>query len=502
MSTRILFLFYCFLFFAVSAKAQIHPSNGDTINYRLTGFSIPKNKDAVAYKLEIANGLINNSTDFNKNIFFNNQYNDNRMLVTLPEFGKSYTWRVSYINKKNKLKGSSQLYHLTTGSPAITDTNKYRLRILHNADHHKDLLIFLDYSRGMYDIDGNLLWYLPDIAGVTEKDMSVRDLKPTPFGTLTFITVKNIYEIDYDGNVLWEGPKNKFIKKFDSLEMYHHEFTRLNNGNYMSATNKSEFIELGLDCAEAIKKAIPMRRIIDGKTYRRVIMGGLIEMDKDGNAVWEWNSSPYIATDTLFVKKIPRSPEELGPHLNSFYFDENNHVVYMSFKNANHILKISYPSGDILARYNGVSEEPAIFCGQHAVHLNNTGNVILFNNNNKAYRYNNQEQVSSLVELNTAGSRVKKVWEFPLDIDTATAPSGPAGGSMLQLADGCYIACGGTTGRSIIVDINKKLIWNALMEKKDEFQHTWRPFEEYKNSFIQDSSMLQKLVFKNFTDTN
>lgn len=482
--------------------AQIHPAERDTLNYRLTGFTIPENKNTAYYRLEVASGQINNNTDFNKKVLLAKQYDSNFMLATLPEFGKEYTWRVSFVSNKNKIKGSTPLYHFTVGNPPITDTSKYRLRILRKADHHENMLVFLDYSKGLYDMEGNLLWYLPDIPGVIEKDMTVRDLKPTPFGTLTFITVKNIYEVDYDGNILWEGPRSNFIKKFDSLEMYHHEFTRLNNGHYMAATNKSEFIELGIDSNEAVQKVVPMLRFIDDKPYRRVIMGGLIELDEHGNALWEWNSSPYIATDTLFVKKVPKHPDEMGPHLNSFYFDESNKIIYMSFKNANHILKVAYPSGEVLARYNGLSDDPPVFCGQHAVHLNNTGNVILFNNNHKAYHYNNQEHVSSLVELATSGNNIKKVWEFPLDIDTATAPSGPAGGSMLQLPDGCYIGCGGTTGRSVIVSSDKRLIWNALMEKKDEFQQAWRPMEEYKNSFISDSTALKNLVFRLSTNTN
>jgi len=87
--------------------------------------------------------------------------------------------------------------------------------------------IYLDGSRTLYDLNGNPVWFLPAKDG-----MEIRDMKITPQGTITYLNGSDIYDVNYDGNILWKGP-NTSVVNGDSIEHYHHEFTRLSNGHYM-----------------------------------------------------------------------------------------------------------------------------------------------------------------------------------------------------------------------------------------------------------------------------
>lgn len=476
--------------------AQIKPAANDTLNYRLIGFTVPENTNAVTYRLQIATGAINNSVDFTKNIISDSAYTSGKMLAMVPEFGKTYTWRVLYQNKKGKVKEQSGFYHFTTGSADITDTSKNHLVVVQKATHHKNMLVLLDQSKAMYDMNGKLVWYLPEIQGIANSQISIRDLKPTKRGTLTFLTAGNIYEIDYDGNIIWKSNKDTSRKGIDTFDMYHHEFTRLNNGNYMVAGNEFVLVPLGIDSATAIERHVPVIQVKDGVAYRRLPLGTLEEYNAKGDRIWRWKSSDYIKDDSLFYKKIPKHPDDISPHMNSFYFDEKNNVIYISFKNAHHIVKISYPDGKILAYYYGLSETPPIFTGQHAVRLNNAGNMILFNNNRRGYKNSNAHDVSYITELKEENGKAVKIWEFPCNLDTLTPGTTGTGGNVLQLEDGCYISCVGTTGRIFMVTPGKQVVWNAIAQRYNTDLKEWQPSEEYRVSYINDPRQINELVFK------
>jgi hypothetical protein len=477
---------------SLQANAQSLPIEGDTLNYRLIGFSVPADEQASKYILEIADGFYNNKVDFSKHIILTRSSNDNKQIAIVPEWGKAYTWRISKANNKEKIKSYGALQHFVTGTRYIADTSLYKLHVANADKHHKDLYVFLDYSKAMYDTKGNVLWYLPDIPGLVDKHSNIRDLKPTGNGTLSFIYSRGIYEIDYRGNIVWQKQNNP-VSKEDMIETYHHDFTKLNNGHYMVCGNELLTMQLDADTSELNGLHIPMMRMINGKAVRRLSLGTIAELDETGKHVWEWKCSEHMMDDTSFLHKIPRSPNELNPHMNSFYFDQKNNFIYISFKNPHTIVKISYPSGKVVAKYDGSAYTPSLFLGQHAVRLNRDGDMILFNNNHKAFNSKNSEHTSYLgVYKEMPEGKLKKLWDFSCNIDTLTDPSCGAGGSMVELGDGCYMGCVGSAGRVFIASKDKTLIWNAVMMVNDN--GIWKTQEEYRASFIEDGAINQ-LIF-------
>ena len=54
-------------------------------------------------------------------------------------------------------------------------------------------------------MDGNPVWYLPEDKGEINEAEHPRDIELTPFGTITLLCVNQIYEVNYDADILWNG---------------------------------------------------------------------------------------------------------------------------------------------------------------------------------------------------------------------------------------------------------------------------------------------------------
>ena len=483
---------------AASLKAQVLPAENDTVNYRLAGFSQPFKTTHTAYLLEVAEGNHTTIAGFEKNISISKTGTDNRIIAILPYFNHTYTWRMSAINADNSKVKTGPLHHFTTGKLAFTDSTRYRLRIIDTATHHKDMLVFYDDFKAICDMHGNVLWYLPSIPRIVEEFMNIRDLKPTAAGTITFMGGTHICEVDYGGKVLWQQPGPGEQLPDSNVQAFHHEFTRLQNGHYMVASFDLGTIELNIrefDTSAPRRLKFQYVKGEDGKYYRQFPVGCLKEFDAAGNLVWIWKVPPNVIKDSAFIKRLPRFAEELTPHMNSFYFDEDKNHIYISYRNAHTILKIKYPEGDVVAVYRGNKRNNPDFRAQHCVRLNSKGDIMLFNNNYLMGRDSNTSQKTSFVTVlkQMPGNTLKKTWEFSCRIDNQAAPSTGSGGGVFELKDGCIIATAGTAGRTFIADKDKKLVWNAVSEEKGD--EGWHHYSQYRVSVIEDTDTLKKLIF-------
>jgi len=485
--------------------AQQLPAENDTVNYRLAGFSEPFKDKHGQYLLEVAEGHYTSPAEFEKHIIITKTGNDNKIIATLPAFSMPYTWRMSPMAANGNKVATGTLHRFRTGTLAFTDSSRYRLRIIDTATHHKDMLVFYDDFKAICDMKGNVLWYLPVIPRIVEEFMNIRDLKPTGAGTITFMGGTSICEIDYNGNVLWEQPKGKEIPRDSNVQAYHHEFTRLRNGHYMVAAFDLGTIELNithLDTSGPRRLKLQFYKGEDGKYYRQFPVGCIKEFDAEGNLVWTWHAPASLINNTEFIKRMPRFAEELTPHMNSFYFDEDRNYIYASYRNAHTILKIKYPEGNVVAMYNGNKKTPPDFRAQHCVRLNANGDILLFNNNFLMGRDTSAFKKSSYVTVlkQMPDNTLKKKWEFSCRIDTAAAPSTGSGGGVFELSDGCIISTVGTAGRTFIVDPSKKVVWNAVTEEKGD--EGWHHYSQYRVSIIENEEALKKLVFKSIEVIN
>ena len=222
--------------------SQELPSEGAVLNYRLIPFQFSQAGNG---SLEIAPGYFNNEDSFSSKIIKRIPFSGKKLIGEVPQFGGVYTWRVVYKYSGKKADHQAitggKLHHFSTASFPLINRAKSRLRILQPGKRLKDEYVLMDGCSAMYDMDGNPVWFLPDMGGTITDATVIRDMKMTPQGTITFLRINpdetKVYEIDIDGRILWQGPDDGSVSGENS-EHYHHEFTRLANGHYMIMGNE------------------------------------------------------------------------------------------------------------------------------------------------------------------------------------------------------------------------------------------------------------------------
>ena len=479
--------------------AQVRPGEGSKLNYRIIGFSFPTLPGATAYKVEIMRGNIKSEELFIPQTIKPVITTTNKAIIEVPEFGQDYTWRVTD-NKNNKSIGN--LHHFSTLKNKKCDTNNYRLRIIQQAEICKNALVFNDKNKVMYNMKGEPVWFLPDIKDVIDDYSVVRDLKITPQNTITFLTFNMAYEINYDAQILWSAPNNGLISG-DSEEHYHHEVTRLANGHYMVLAEEIiPFEWKHNDNGDSTLKLLEKPKIKNAQRWpgKHLQMGTIIEYDEKGNVVWSWKSSTYYKDEQLKKLITPQGLNET--HENAFWFDEKNKIIYISFKNTYQLLKVKYPEGTVLAAYGGLEynskgEITSLFSEQHACKRAQNGNILLYNNNMA-----HPSQLPNVLILREPANRkdnLKQVWkyEYPETIPNGKREIPTSGGNITELPGNAYFVSTCVPFANIyIVNRNKKLLWDAVLEYCEPLENKWEPAPQYRASIILNKERLEKVIWK------
>jgi len=468
-------------------SAQVFPSENAILHYRIVGFSFNSREGASGYVLEVADGTVTDETTFAEQRILTKEAGTNKVTAEVPYFGSGYTWRV--ITKTAKGEKSSPLYHFRTLAGPMVDSNEARLRIVTGAANYHDAFVFMDCSRALYDMNGKMVWFLPDHLA---PETGVQDMKATSRGTITYLYHGHFYEVSYDGKIIIDIPGNSNGSGVANAEM-HHEGTRLANGHYMvlgneqvswKGTGEDMIIKHTHDSSEGFKGAP---------------FGTLNEYDEKGNLVWQFHPGDYfLKSDVMKWKPVGKNP--LQVHSNAFYFDEANSVVYLGFRNVSRILKVHYPDGKVMAafgkKYTGAPGEDLLgvplFCEQHAM-VTRGGKLYLFNNNgcNPAP----MPRVLVMEEDAAAPSGLKTVWEYEpprglMDVVRS------GGGNVLALPDGAvFFSMSMPYNDIMIVDKNKKILWDAKPEKRDCTTGAWKDLTTYRASLISSAQDMQNMVW-------
>lgn len=518
---KLLLISLLFLVMHVGLKAQIRPIEGSRLNYRIVGFKVPLVAHASKYKIEIASGKYYSEDSFKNNIILKRAMDKNKIIAEVPAFGASYSWRFSY--EVNGIISHTPIYHFTTTYVHDVDTTITRFRIMQPATKYSDDYVFLDRSRALYDMNGRPVWYLPKLTEISDiMDNWVSDLKITSQNTITYIirpagraNTSNFqaYEVDYEGNTLWKGPDDGKVSG-DSLEHYHHEFTRLSNGHYMVLGS-----EFNWRFPSPKDSAFFRDTVSKIKEFNGIEFGTVIEYDEKGNVVWCWKSSKYfLEEDPTFIKPIKRyylgglvhapfvnntiRPDiqdlQKDVHENAFFFDEKNQVLYVSFKNVSKIIKLKYPEGTVLntfgpvQRKNGDENGKGLFCHQHGCRISKEGYLYMFNNN---LCDTTPAKVVMFQEPADGSNALKKMWEYQCTVEDGYPRQFLSGGNALELPGGeMFISMGGNYSKVLIVSMDKKILWSALPERWNSRKKKWENIHESRSSII-SREQLEDLIW-------
>ena len=475
---------------------QVFPKEGSALYYRIVGFSCPAQSWAVRYGIEIAGGSYNDEGAFTKNISQAINSKSSKIIGEVPYFGAQYTWRIVFVMKDSSRKHSI-LYHFSTRTSPDVDTAVTRLRVMKPAERYKDAYVFLDCTRVLYDMKGKPIWFLPG-SDITNQDAYPRDLKLSNRGTITFTTGYKPYEINYDGTILWQYKSDGTGEMNDS---FHHEFTRLQNGNYMGMIYEHRPALL-----PRYKDSIAHNAADSARYYRTVQFSTIVECDRDNLEVWHWRTYDYEQASDLRL----RNPDDDSLwnhdlHENSFYFDEHNQVVYLSFRNISRVIKIKYPEGNVLNTY-GMPYKPGIkqwdnewFCMQHSCRVNDKDELYVFDNNTCGTPP--VPKVVVMQQPEVGNNNLKKIWEYPCTIEDAQVRKDQthfhSGGNVIELPGGSmFVSMSIPYCKVFIVSHDKKELWSAVAEKYDPAAKKWKqPIELYRANIVPGRKELEELIW-------
>lgn len=502
-------LVLCALAIPFQIFAQLRPSEGQQLNYRLAGFSFPASPKATGYTIRIAEGTYTNAAAFGAHILSSTDCPTNKSIIEIPSFGKNYTWSV--VSKKNgAILTTSKLYHFSTLPNPCADTSVSRMKILANEKKYTDAYVFADGAKALYNMNGKPVWFLPAIAGLDVANSLVRDLKLTTRGTITFLVDGvDAYEITYDGALLWKTP-DVDKQNPESSVGYHHQFTRLSNGHYMVLGSELVIYPEPVPgdtvitfTQGVIPAATPGSAL--GVPYRRCRMGTILEYDTSGHVAWSWKSAAYFShSDIAYHKGGGPGGISIQTHENGFYFDEANKNIYVSFRDINRVVKLKYPGGDVVNNYGTKYSlaDPApdnnLFCGQHNCSLDQKGYLCIFNNN--ICHAGQLPKVSIFKEPLSAKDTLQQVWEYTCtaqDIPNMTANGDfTTGGSVTELPDqSMLVSMSAPYNKIFIINWNKEVLWSAVTEKYDPEKKEWIPATNYRTSIIPDKTTLEQLIW-------
>lgn len=453
-------IFVCLLFFVTKTNAQIFPENGLVLNHTQIMFQYPQAKGAQVYKIQIST---EGSADFDKNIVYEAKDSSIAHLVKEKlKFGTTYHWRY-FAYKDNKKIFSSKEFLFETAKTKV-ETN-FRANITkYDPTKVLDGLLFLDNGLAM-DRKGNVV-LISDSFG-TEK----RDFNLNSSGSITYVKNGEARELDLNGKVIWQSPKINTDKLvvFD----FHHDVTKLKNGNYLSLCKVNE---------------------PKNPKFRQKYNEAIIELDVKNNIVWLWKENDHIMDTAAFP----------ATHLNSIFVDEKENKIFVSSRDLNCFFVVNRTTGKIdeCIGYKMNNETDFYpqpwFSGQHHVQLLESGNIILFNNNTMAGRGN----TTSIMEI-TRPTKNKKEIEmvFVYFYDFGKGENFCAkGGGINKLKNNNYLVSSSAYNRNFEMTPSQEIVWECRPERLDTLNKLWSGAGSYRISFIETlypSFFTLESVYKN-----
>lgn len=473
---------------SINSFCQIVPANNSIISYTHVHFQDELIDDALFYVVEIADD-IKSFDDTLKSIKSKNHIPS--FFVSNLSWDKKYYWRVKSFNKNNDCIKISESHNFNIQSISTIDFTEVKLKVNSSkSDKYSDEYISLDNTRSIFDRSGNKVWSMPMINDVVNERSQVRDLRFTKDNTITFITDKNIHEIDFNGNVLWHGPQPCLLGK-DTIR-FHHAFLKDNLGSYWALGQYETYKKVLSKINEKILPYVADVIVSDTGVYKKIEMDVLIKFDKNGKILWFWDSNTYLTIEDVNYKKNSDSVPEFSIHSNAFSINKEQTYAYLGMRDMSRIVKIDiktkkvvnsygakYPSGEAKSAING-------FKYQHDANVTNHKSIFILNNNTR------EREPSAIMELRDDEKPKDNsvLWKFNLDFDTLTNGKSIKCGNVLELNNGNILTCAGTLNRVFEVTRSNNIVWDGFVYCKSSIDTIWHDMPQYK------CNVFSKIVFK------
>lgn len=477
---KISFILVCFLIIQKNFFAQYTPKNNDILNYNQIMFEYPAINNAVYYIFFIAYNKSNNDTaDFKVNLLMQYVDSSSATLISDLKFATRYYWKVQAYNSKNECINTSPTLNFALMENPYSDTLVFKHKQRYNIkNEYKDGLIWCDTYHCAINRNGNVVWLFPIIDKNFNNPQSMRDLRLHNNGTISFINDSNIYLINKDLYVLWNGANDGKVTK-KRAENYHHSFNIISQNN---------FYTMGL----SFKKIFNNNVTDSMDNYLEDDF--IVRYDSLGTIKWLWQYSTYFFNKSFYNKLTPEKKKGyIHPHANSISIDSTEKFIYLNLRNLSRILKINIKTKQIVAQYgeklsadDTLIYETNAFNYAHDVKYVSNNELTLFNNNSeKTFNKTNKPLncLSSVMHIKLPAIKsdsIKTLWQFYTNFDFLSDSCSTRFGSVDKLANGNYLVCSGENARLFEVNKNKEIVWDMMFFKKRSEEFGFDKLPQYR----------------------
>lgn len=461
-------------------NAEVLPVDKSEINYTTVYFEEEPLSDAVRYELLL----------FSDSLM---QQQIKRSENSLPAFwlsdlmwAKKYYWKVNSFSSNGKIVKVSSFHQFSIMKITYQSYDEIRIDVNKNKKElHSGGLISLDYTRSIINRDGIPVWTIPPVDSIEVKNTHIRDLRITADNTITFLTIRVPYEIDFDGKLLWKAPF-PCVFKGDTL-VYHHDFKKTKRGTYMVLGERKVNRRLFGSFSEEELRMEPDAFKMNGLNYKKTLVTMLLEFDKDGRIIWYWDANEYLDDKDFNYKKNPNGVSNFASHANAFSENESGTKVYVGFRDLSRIVKVDKKTKKVEASYgerypSGEARIQVKLNNQHDATVSGHNSIYVFNNNG----FKTAEGVSNILELrDNMGTKDSAVlWNFALNFDQLTKGKSVNGGNIVELPNGNLLFCAGALNRVFEITKNKEILWDIFLYSRGINDTLWQDFVQYRANWI------------------
>lgn len=304
-----------------------------------------------------------------------------------------YNLKAIITDSNNQVTETDLVTHTTGDLPADAPL----IEVLTNQENSLGGITFFAATEGastFYGVDeaGEYVWYLHGDNIPMSASPVVKSLGD---GRLMLLLTRAVWIINTQGDIL---------QTYD-LPTYHHDVLLLSNGNLLVLTTETAIIN-----NEQIKG------------------DKIIELDAQGNTVWQWSSIEHMDTGRfpgVLANRVNNGQKD-WTHSNSLFYDTHDDSILLSSRSQSWVVNIDHQTGDVLwilgddkdlsSGYSAnffTLNNGSWMASQHAAMFTNLGELLIFDNrneselagsihNSRAVRYN----------LNTNAMIVEQSWEY------------------------------------------------------------------------------------------
>ena len=261
-----------------------------------------------------------------------------------------------------------------------------------------------------YDQNGELVWYY---ANSEDTPSGNYDLELMPDGNYLIHIDNGWRVITPEGKTKFEVTADDLAAKFGYDEI-HHDVTFTPEGNFIAIATETRHLEVAwFDQPAKVKGEV------------------LIEVDQEGDIIWEWNSFDYLDTDRLPLKQaLQQNPNAVFDwlHANGLQYFAEDDSILVSFRHQSWVIKIDHATGEVLWRlgrdgdFELVNRDPATkvswFSAQHAPELHADGTILIYDNGNERGWTDELYSRAVIYQLDEQTMTARQTWQYQTDYYT------------------------------------------------------------------------------------